>query len=492
MRMSMWFTLASMYRPGPHLVPPDPPEIPGDEKLLDPCQWASVHFAAAELGDTRRSERLVIFASAAAADPAASIPQMCQEWADTKAAYRLFDNEHVTYTGVVAPHFDHTKECGAGTYLLLGDTTEINFGGHKSIAGAGPLGNGSGLGFLLHSSLLVEADTEMVRGLAAAEIHYRQAAPENETAKQRLNRDDRESMMWCRVIDEAGKPPEGAVWVHVLDRGADNFEVFCHIRGNDCDMVVRASSLHRKVLSAEGKELPVSELLQGLAVADVYELPVRARPKQPARKAQMEVRYTALTMPRPRVTNDYTKQQEAVQLFVVRVREKNPPKGVKRIEWVLYTTLPVTNAEEARRVIRYYEMRWLIEEYHKALKTGCRVEERQLEESQRLEVLTGILSVVAVRLLQLKSFARTQPDRNALEVVPQLYVEVLQRYKKVKAGTTWSVRKFFRELAKLGGFLARKCDGEPGWQTIWHGWDKLQLLVQGFRLGRFHFDSLDS
>jgi Transposase DNA-binding/Transposase Tn5 dimerisation domain len=467
------------------LTPPPEPEPepePEPDGLLDADDWAQQNFAAAELGDSRRTDRLVIFASAAATHPSGSIPQMCQSWADTKAAYRLFDSDGVTFTAVASPHWEITRDCGPGLFLVLGDTTEADFGSQRHIEGAGPLGNGSGQGFLLHSALLVSADSEAIHGLAGQAIHYRQAAPKKESATQRLKR-NRESEVWCRVIDQVGRPPEGAEWVHVLDRGADNFEVYCHVRACNTGCVVRASSLNRKVLNPQGVEVAVSELLNSLPVAEHYELSLRARPEQPARTARLEVRFGSLVMPVPRVKNDYTRKQAAIAMRVVWVREVNPPKGAKKkIEWVLYTTLAVDSNEQARRVIEYYEKRWLIEEYHKALKTGCRIEERQLEDVERLEPLVGLLAVVAVRLLQLKGLARTEPDRPATQVVPPLYVAVLQSYKKVKQGVQWTVRQFFRELAKLGGFLGRKGDGEPGWITIWRGWDLLQWLVRGAQL----------
>jgi hypothetical protein len=143
----------------------------------------------------------------------------------------------------------------------------------------------------------------------------------------------------------------------------------------------------------------------------------------------------------------------------------------------LYTSHAVASfavpvIDDARRVIGYYELRWLIEEYHKALKTGCRVEQRQYQTAKRLETVTGLLSVVAMRLLQLKTVARSERDRPAEEVVPPQWIEVLQTMRN-KSGQRWTVRQFYHELAGLGGFLGRKSDGEPGWQTLWRGFEKL-------------------
>jgi hypothetical protein len=127
----------------------------------------------------------------------------------------------------------------------------------------------------------------------------------------------------------------------------------------------------------------------------------------------------------------------------------------------------------------YYEKRWLVEEYFKALKSGCQVTQRQLKTKGRLEALVGLLSVVAVRLLQLKAHARSEPGRPAAEVVPMRYVNLLKLARGIKRTTSLTAGRFYRELAKLGGFLGRKHDGDPGWITIWCGWDKLQLMMRG-------------
>jgi hypothetical protein len=186
-------------------------------------------------------------------------------------------------------------------------------------------------------------------------------------------------------------------------------------------------------------------------------------------------------MPVPWHKSRYVRQVAAtpVPMGLVIVTEVDCPRGAKPIEWVLYTSLPVRDLDEALRVASYYEKRWLIEEYFKALKSGCRVAERQLKTRGRLEALVGLLSVVAVRLLQLKAHARTEPDRPAAEVIPARYVGLLKVARGLSRATTLTAGRFYGELAELGGFLGRKHDGEPGWITIWCGWDKLQLMMRG-------------
>ena len=167
---------------------------------------------------------------------------------------------------------------------------------------------------------------------------------------------------------------------------------------------------------------------------------------------------------------------------VVVVQEIGAPKGVTPIYWVLLTSLPVNTFDDAWQVIEDYENRWLIEEYHKVLKTGCSIELHALRTADRLEPLIGLISVIGIRLFQLKLIGRSQPEAKAATHVPSSWLKCLKLVRPTLKLTGMSVYTFFRELAKLGGFLGRKGDGEPGWQTIWHGYKKLHALLDGWRL----------
>ena len=266
-----------------------------------------------------------------------------------------------------------------------------------------------------------------------------------------------------------------------MDRGADNFEVYCHLLQQRSDWVVRASHMARKVRVPDGSETGLKEYLRQLPVGGAYDVAVPARAGQSARTAKVQVRYGQVSLLAPHHLSPWLRSHgiRLISLWVVEVREVNAPKGAKPLHWVLYTSHAVTNLEEAQAIIGYYKKRWLIEEFHKGLKTGCSLEARQYRTPERLEALTGMLSVVAVRLLQLKSVARTEPERPAADVVPAKWIATLRilRPKAAQRGS-WTVREFYRQLAGLGGFLGRKCDGEPGWITLWRGFDKLALAIR--------------
>jgi hypothetical protein len=228
--------------------------------------------------------------------------------------------------------------------------------------------------------------------------------------------------------------------------------------------------------------IPLDEYLDSLPLAGIYQLSVAANRDQPARTAEVEVRYGPVQLPAPRDCGKFVRECGivSISMWAVEVREVHPPKNVKQpLRWVLYTSLPVESFEDAWQVIGYYEKRPLIEEFHKALKTGCRLEARQSQTSRRLEALTGMLSVLAVRLLQLKSVARVDPDRPAERVVPKPWLNMARCLQRGRHRNISTVGEFYHAVAKLGGWLGRKHDGQPGWLTLWRGFDKLILMVRG-------------
>ncbi len=448
---------------------------------LDVQAWAAEQFQACDLGDARRTARAVTMAAQFAANPSGSTPEQTESWSDCKAAYRLFDCEDVTFAGLATPHWQQTKARASGHYLLLGDTTIVSFDGDREISGMGIVSSGSAKGYLLHSSLMVTADqSHQVVGLAGQTIYYRQRVPKSEKQRQRLKR-KRESEIWGEVIDQVGPPPENVRWTHVFDRGGDNFEVYCHLLLNQSDWVVRAAQLTRLIVTPAGKQVQLGEYLQSCPVAGTYELEVKANHDQPARTAFVEVRFGQIGLPIPRDCGRFARECGItfITMHAVEVREVNPPPGVEPLHWVLLTSHAVTTFEEALEVITYYEQRPLIEEFHKALKTGCRLEDRLYETAQRWEAVTAMLSIVAVRLLQLKTVAKAEPDRPAEELVPRQWIEMLSAMRRGKRKQIHTASDFLRALAGFGGHLGRKRDGEPGWITLWRGFNKLHLLLRG-------------
>lgn len=448
--------------------------------VLDVAQWAEKQFGSCRLGNIARSRRAVKVAIQFASNPDASTPDQIEGWSDLKAAYRLFDQHHATFTALAEPHWKQTRALATGTCLLISDTMETDFGGHRHVQGMKPTLNGKSQGFLLHSSLMVQAGTREVIGLAGQELFYRQPRENpDENSYQRTQR-QRESEVWGRVVDLVGAPAPGVKYLHVCDRGADNTEVFYRCRQQQCGWVIRAAQLHRCGETPEGRRVKLSAWLASQPVLGTYELSVRATKKDKARIARLEIRAVPFVLTLPKQKSKYLRKfgTAGIPEWVVEAREINPPKGATPVRWVLHTSEPVNTFEQAWQILENYEARWLIEEFHKCLKTGCRLESRLYETAARLEALAGMLSVLAVRLLQMKSVARRQPELPAEHVVPKAWLDMLRA---LRSHPIHTVRDFFRHLAGLGGFLMRKGDGEPGWITLWRGFEKLLLCLRGAR-----------
>ena len=258
----------------------------------------------------------------------------------------------------------------------------------------------------------------------------------------------------------------------------------CHIKKTGADWIIRAAKFNRNVFDRSGQRVSLKVACEDVTPLGTYQLHLPSRQGVKARTAKIEVSTTSITFPLPHLKTKWVKECgiESLPINVVIVQEVDAAKDVTPIRWVLLTSLPVSTFDDAWQVIEDYEHRWLIEEYHKVQKTGCAIERRGLRTASRLEPLVGLIGVVSVRLLQLKLVGRNQPKLKAKNHVPQHWLKCLKlKRPKVKL-TDLTVYDFFRELAKLGGFLGRKGDGEPGWQTIWRGYQKLQSLLDAMHL----------
>ena len=457
---------------------------------LDVGEWAEQNFGGCDWGDVRRTRRAVTVARQRAEHPDGSTPDQAEDGSDLKAMYRLFDAEEATFTALATPHWIRPRSLARGTVLLIGDTTETDFGIRRAVAGLGPTGEGYGLGFFRHSSMMVAAGRDEILGLAGQELFDRQPVPKPENSYQKRQR-SRESEVWGRVVELVGPPAEGVRFVHVFDRGADNLDVFCHCRAQRTDGVIRAAQWHRVVEESHvveqadiaptderggSQRLSLRAALTRRPLSGTYALSVGATQDHAAR---MQVRFARVTIRRPKRRTKSQRQIDFQELTqgVVETRAVNPPQGVQPRHWVLWTSLPVMSFDEAWRILEYDARRWRIEEFPKAIKTGCRLEARPFMEAHRLEAVARFTCLLAVRRLPLKTVATTTPDLPAERVVPQIWRKMLGALRKRKRTTA---RDFFRHLAGLGGFLMRKRDGNPGWITLWRGLDKLLLAIRGY------------
>lgn len=457
-----------------------------DKNLQEPEVWASQTFGAAELGDQRRTDRLVSMAAAIAYDPAASLPKAMRRWNETVAAYRFLDNEQISHEQIMMPHWIATRQEAAQRpcVLLVADTTEINLSSHQTTTGVGPVGQGvRGQGFYVHTVVALDASNKQVLGCAYQAPFIRQRAPNKETRAQRCKR-ARESQIWECSASQIGAAPLGVRWVHVGDRAADIFTFWQTCQHLGCDFVVRVME-DRGVFApqdegpADPKMDHLRQLARQLSPQAGRLLHVRAEHDRPAREAWLQLGYQQVRIQPP--VNGASLQKTEILAWVIRVWEPAPPQGVEPLEWLLVSSVPITSVEQAWEQVQWYGWRWLLEDFHHALKTGCQIENRQLRSVAALWRLLGILTPTALRLLLLREIAQNAPQTPAYEVVPAEVVQVVAHLSR-RVPEAMSAYLLWRTIASFGGYLNRPCDGPPGWKTLWQGWIYVQAVLEGVHL----------
>lgn len=449
--------------------------------------FGEIHFGAAELGNKARTRRLVKVADALLRHPGGTLPHKLNDPAALQAMYRLLQRREVTHASVLAPHqaetFRRIKE-HPGPLLAISDATELDYSGLHSLEDLGQIGNGGKRGYICQNVLIVDPQQRQVLGLASQILHTRVETPAGETKEQRRQRQSRESRLWPEGTRSL---PEDSKLVVVCDRGGDTFEELEHEASSGRRFVIR-SGQDRKVLrghSGRGAKQNLYAAARAAKAVGSYEVEVAATSQRQGRTATVHFSFAAVRLVPPKQPRG-EHSQEPLPVWVVRVWESGAPAGAEPLEWFLLTNEPVEKAATARQVIAWYECRWVVEEYHKAQKTGCDIESMQFTHQSRLEPMIALQSVVALMLLNLRDASR-QPDAQttlATELVAQEYVNVLSAWRHGESRHDWTAHDFYLALARLGGHQNRRRDKRPGWIVLWRGWTSLQLLVTGSQLER--------
>jgi hypothetical protein len=445
-------------------------------------------FGHAELGDKRRTARLVETFDMMRRHPGGTLPDKLPSPPDLRAFYRLCAGEDVTHAALIAAARQYTLariDACAGPVLVVHDATELDYTSLTSLAGdLGQIGKGLSRGYVCHNVLAIEAETGEVLGLLDQVLHCRDEVPDDETLSEHRERETRESLLWIHGTKHL---PSDRKLIDVTDQGSDTFEFLEHEFRSGRRFVVRACKV-RKVYAgheAVGPRRYLQEYVRSLPELGRFTMDVQAQGGRHPRKARKDaafiVRCGPLLVCPPHARHGHHGKQP-LPLYVVQVSEVDPPAGEKAIEWTLLTNEPVETFEDAWRVIAWYERRWIVEEFHKAQKTGCRIEDMQFTSVARLEPAIALLSVVAVTLLNLRDASR-RPDaktRRADALLAPQYVTVLSLWRYGKARDNMTVHEFFYALARLGGHQNRKHDHHPGWLVLWRGWTKLQAMLDGY------------
>lgn len=457
------------------------------------------HFGCADLGDKRRTKRLVQVADQMAHRPGGSLPEKINSPNALKAVYRLLDSPSVTHEAILASHqrhlFDEVLPEQKGYTLLISDATELEYTGRESIADdLGQIGSGFRRGFITQNVLAVNPGTRKTLGLANQILHRRPKVKKGETSTAREKRQSRESLLWLKAT--RGLPAERK-FVDVCDRGADTTEFIDHESKSGRTFLIRSSQNrncfagHRpdvdddtgKLHDYARKQSSLGSWELQVACKSEFKSPHRRKGKK--RKMIREKRTAKMQVSAAPVSLKTSKAKLAatIAIWVVRVWESEPPSGQKGLEWFLITNHNVSTFEDAWQVVGWYETRWVIEEYHKCLKTGMKIEDYQFTDAGRLEPAIALTSVTAITLLNLRDDSRdeTTKDRPAIEYLDREYIEILSMWRHGKVRADWKVSEFVLALARLSGHQNRKGDHPPGWQKLWKGWHELQAMLTGAR-----------
>jgi hypothetical protein len=482
-------------------------------------QAALQELQTCPLGHQARTKRLVHTAGLLAEHAAGrSLPDRLPRRADYEGALNLMNHPAVTHAAVLQPHTQATRARMAacpGVVLNISDTTELDFTGLK-VACLGPIGTGGGRGFLCHNSLAVDPQTGDLLGLTSQVLHLRDADAQvqaqrqaraartgaaatlpgrhrkrgrrpDEPVAERRDRASRESRLWVQGCDALGEVPAGRLWVDVCDRSADTFEFLQSQADRRRHYVIR-SKHSRGVADGEGALLArdgdgpprlLHELLRALPGVLSWQVEVQANRGQVARRASVQLAWRRVWL-QPPATHAGQHGDAALEVWAIRVWEPEPPPEVAEpLEWLLLTNVAVASTPQARERVAWYCWRPRVEEFHKAMKTGLGVEDLQLQSRGGLEPLIGLLSILAVALVNLRQQARSaeaarQPAR---EVVAPLWVRVLSTWLHQEERDL-SLREFVLGLARLGGYLNRCRGAWPGWLVLWRGLTKLLHMVE--------------
>jgi hypothetical protein len=445
------------------------------------------NFATLDLGHERRTARLVAAIDCMCRHPGGTLPDKLNRPADLRAFYRLMRRPEVTHAALLGSHADCTRARIAEQdvdVLILHDATELDFTSKTTVsAHLSQIGMGTRRGYICHNSLAVRADTGAVLGLASQILHHRARVAEKETPKQKRQRTDRESRLWVQGAQASGPAPAGVRCVDVSDRLSDTFEYMAFEVENGRHFVLRQKE-NRRLHSPLAGQHYLEAAAQALPAQAGRALRVLASPGRSARHTTVQIAFAPVQLAVPGERHgDYAARP--LHLWLVRVWEPTPPAGEEPLEWILLTNVPVASAADAQERIAWYEQRPIIEEYHKGQKTGCRIESMQFDTLDRLEPAIAVVSVVTTTLLQLRDAARAaDADRRpATDVIGADYVEVLSVHYGKRLGPRPTIRQFYLHVARLGGHQNRKCDGFPGWLTLWRGWERLQAMLDGYHAG---------
>jgi len=448
-------------------------------------------------GDARRSRRAVTIAERLASNPSSSLPDAMGTRADAEALYRHLSSSQVTSEAILQPHMARTVERveAESTVFAVSDTTEFQFGGETLRNGLGPI-NTKAQGFLAHVVLAVSSDgSRRPLGLLDVNVWARRELKNIRRRKQNTqSRNDpgRESLKWERGMWTARNKTFRTSLIHVADRDGDMYDLLVHLTEQRERFIIRAAQNRALVSAVDGVQERLLETVRALPTMYQTDVPVGSRPDDKNRPAALKKKHpkrgcrTARLSFSSKVVRLRRPEQcasalpAALELTVVHVIERTPPAGEQPVEWTLLTSERASTPQEVAFVVNGYRTRWVVEEFFKAIKTGCAFESRQLESFWTLSNLFAYVLVIAYSMLVLRSTLQQGKREPASSVVTPLQLKVLRGCPESALKSKPSARDVLMAIAGLGGHL--KSNGDPGWQVLSRGWRKLLEYERGFKI----------
>ena len=454
--------------------------------------WAEEEFGAAKLNDKRLNRRLLTLARDFYERPQANLPQACQSRAKTQAAYRFFDHPKITMDELLQSHYQATLKriSEEKIVLVVQDTTTLNYSAHPLTEGIGPISpkkSKGAIGLLLHDSMAFNvAGTPL--GLLDVQCWARDPKQFGKRAlRHELPIEQKESQKWLKGFKQVGaarKQCPNTTLISVADRESDIYELFHLALDGPCGAQLLVRAEHDRLL-ADGQGR-LWEHLAKQPVAGTALISVPRQSKRAPRVARLEVRFGRVKLTPP------TRKLEFKELDITAIlaQEIDCPPGSEPLEWMLLTTMAVENFDQAVEKLSWYAKRWGIEVYHRTLKSGCKIEERQLGSADRLEACLAIDMVVGWRILHLTKLGRETPDVPCSVFFEEaewkaLYCFVRQDPKPPDQPPM--LREAVRMVASLGGFLGRRSDGEPGTKSLWLGIQRLDDIAATWKFMALNF-----
>jgi hypothetical protein len=438
-----------------------------------------------DFGDKRLDKRMQEIIEDISEKPNTSIPQAIEGLHQVKACYRFWDNKNVNPDRILKHHINETMAVAGKQAVILAvqDTTELDFSTHKLTRGLGYLESLKQRGIKVHTALAISTD-----GLPLGMLWQKQwVRPLEEYGKKAQRKQkpikDKESYRWPECHNAINKSlPKDVTIIHITDREGDEIDLLKAERSDNEHLLIRFAQDR----CIEGEPHRIKAALDAQPVAGKILVKVGRHGLQPPKELELSIKFLKVNIKTP-ANRIKDLGSDTIEITAIKAYEENSESDTK-IEWYLYTTLPVTDIEDVKQYVKFYSMRWLIERYHFILKSGCQVEELQLETSERLENAVATYCIAAYRIMYMTYLARIEPELDARTILTEDEITALRlKYDSKQIEEKVTVKTAVIWIARLGGFLARKSDGMPGVKTLWRGLFALEYLVEGYQIARNSF-----